>query len=625
MDQDSGAPPPDDVEPEKVVREPTEGVRIIGAEEAAEAAGRSDVVSRLPSDRPRFGDRPKASDDDAPAPLKLPAPEAEDPNTFGAVPIISVDSPPPPGIGGGQPERAVPSSSSPFSDDDDLEFDAPPPPGAPTDPFDTGRTMAADEDEFGDMLGGRRARRAAAREEGGRRGRRGRRRRGGDDDTISSPFEDLLVPEETPEVGDHDLPHWTRPPTGEVPRVLAGEAGFGEAEPATGGGPRYHDEHAQHEADDFSDLADITRIESIPEPGAGEPAPVTTFDDLGAAGAPPEPLHGGTVYAPEPGYGPEPGVPSEPADAPGPEAEPAPSLTASAPYPEARHRGPLGDLGHLDDGTGAGRDLPTAIGVGVGLFVGYVVLCFIGTAAVTLLAVVVIVMAAIEFFNAVRRVGYHPAVLPGLVASASLVLAMHWKQGDGFLMVTFLTIVVLMLWYVLGLQHERAVANIGITLFGVMWIGGLGSFAGLLLALPDGIGVLTGAIIATVAYDVGAYFVGRQFGKTPLSPSSPNKTIEGLVGGGAAAIVLSVLLLGMVPGLFPWSVGDAFFLGLAVAIVAPLGDLCESMLKRDLGLKDMGSILPGHGGLLDRFDALLFVLPVTYFVYRLFEVYLNTP
>ncbi|HMQ26132.1 MAG TPA: phosphatidate cytidylyltransferase [Acidimicrobiales bacterium] len=305
--------------------------------------------------------------------------------------------------------------------------------------------------------------------------------------------------------------------------------------------------------------------------------------------------------------------------------EPEPSLTASAPYPEARHPGPLGEHGHADDGTGAGRDLPTAIGVGVGLFVGYVVLCFIGTAAVTLLAVVVIVMAAIEFFNAVRRVGYHPAVLPGLVASASLVLAMHWKQGDGFLMVTFLTIVVLMLWYVLGLQHERAVANIGITLFGVMWIGGLGSFAGLLLALPDGIGVLTGAIIATVAYDVGAYFVGRQFGKTPLSPSSPNKTIEGLVGGGAAAIVLSVLLLGIVPGLFPWSVGDAFFLGLAVAIVAPLGDLCESMLKRDLGLKDMGSILPGHGGLLDRFDALLFVLPVTYFVYRLFEVYLNTP
>ena len=136
------------------------------------------------------------------------------------------------------------------------------------------------------------------------------------------------------------------------------------------------------------------------------------------------------------------------------------------------------------------------------------------------------------------------------------------------------------------------------------------------LAAPDGIGMLTGAIIATVAYDVGAYFVGRQFGKTPLSPSSPNKTMEGLVGGAAAAVVVSVIVLGIV-GVFPWDTGSALILGLAVAIVAPVGDLCESMLKRDLGLKDMGSILPGHGGLLDRFDALLFVLPVTYYVFLL--------
>jgi phosphatidate cytidylyltransferase len=128
--------------------------------------------------------------------------------------------------------------------------------------------------------------------------------------------------------------------------------------------------------------------------------------------------------------------------------------------------------------------------------------------------------------------------------------------------------------------------------------------------------LLSGAIIATVAYDVGAYFVGRQMGKTPLSPSSPNKTIEGLAGGALAAVLVSAIVLGVV-GVFPWELGPAIILGLAVAVVAPIGDLCESMLKRDLGLKDMGSILPGHGGLLDRFDALLFVLPVTYYVFLL--------
>ena len=426
MDQDSGAPPPDDVEPEKVVREPTEGVRIIGAEEAAEAAGRSDVVPRLPSDRPRFGDRPKASDDDAPPPIAFPAPEADDPNTFGAVPIISPDDPPPPGVGGASPFEpsasgsggSSGSSGSPWSDDDDLEFDAPPPPPvAPVESFDAGRTMASDEDEFGDMLGGRRARRAAARaDEGGRRGRRGRRRRG-EDDTISSPFEDLLVPDEPVDAPDHDLPHWTRPPTGEVPRMLAPEGG--EGEPATGSGPLYHDEHGHDVADDFSDLADITRIEPTPapEPTAApepvdEPVPVVAaFDDLGAAGAPPEPPAPDSVYAAGPEAGYEPG-PAAGYEEPVPAPEPEPSLTTSAPYPEARHHGGgLGDLGHHDDRAGAGRDLPTAIGVGVGLFIGYVVLCFIGTAAVTLLAVVVIVMGAIEFFNAVRRVGYHPAVL----------------------------------------------------------------------------------------------------------------------------------------------------------------------------------------------------------------------
>jgi phosphatidate cytidylyltransferase len=158
-----------------------------------------------------------------------------------------------------------------------------------------------------------------------------------------------------------------------------------------------------------------------------------------------------------------------------------------------------------------------------------------------------------------------------------------------------------------------------------MWIGGLGSFAGLMLALPFDFGVafLSGAIVTTVAYDVGAYFVGRQFGKTHFSDASPNKTVEGLVGGAGAALFAG-LLLGLL-GPFPWAVPDGIVLGLAVAIVAPVGDLCESMMKRDLGLKDMGSILPGHGGVLDRFDALLFVLPATYYVVRIMDTMLNTP
>jgi phosphatidate cytidylyltransferase len=241
------------------------------------------------------------------------------------------------------------------------------------------------------------------------------------------------------------------------------------------------------------------------------------------------------------------------------------------------------------------------------------------------LATAIITLAAAEFFNATKRAGYHPVPIIGLVGSAGLVLAAYWRGEAAIPLVMFLVVVTTMLWWLLELSPDRAVPNIGITVFGVFYIGGLGSFAALLLKFPDGIGMLFGAILATVAYDVGGLLIGQRFGSTRLGEASPNKTLEGLIGGGAAAVVVSVFVLGIIPGVFPWDVPDAFALGIGVAIAAPLGDLCESRLKRDLGVKDMGDMLPGHGGVLDRFDALLFVLPVTFYVVRVMEVFANTP
>jgi phosphatidate cytidylyltransferase len=106
-------------------------------------------------------------------------------------------------------------------------------------------------------------------------------------------------------------------------------------------------------------------------------------------------------------------------------------------------------------------------------------------------------------------------------------------------------------------------------------------------------------------------------GSKPLAPEiSPNKTVEGVIGGAVVTIVATVLILGFIPHIHPWDGGKALWLAIIVSIFAPLGDLAESMIKRDLGLKDMGSILPGHGGVLDRFDALLFVLPASYYLLR---------
>jgi phosphatidate cytidylyltransferase len=124
------------------------------------------------------------------------------------------------------------------------------------------------------------------------------------------------------------------------------------------------------------------------------------------------------------------------------------------------------------------------------------------------------------------------------------------------------------------------------------------------------------AILATVAYDIGAYAIGRAMGRTPLSTHSPNKTLEGLVGGAVVCLVVTAAVIGgfsVAPwGDAPGGFADTLILGIVAAVAATLGDLCESMIKRDLGVKDMGTMLPGHGGILDRFDGLLFVMPATW-------------
>jgi phosphatidate cytidylyltransferase len=133
-----------------------------------------------------------------------------------------------------------------------------------------------------------------------------------------------------------------------------------------------------------------------------------------------------------------------------------------------------------------------------------------------------------------------------------------------------------------------------------------------------GMGLFLGAIIATVAYDVGGFAIGSRAGRTPLAPEiSPNKTWEGLIGGMVAAFLASLVIVTQIA---PWTLSKAFALGLVAAVAAPLGDLSESMIKRDLGVKDMGSILPAHGGVLDRIDAMLFVIPATYYLAKLLKI-----
>jgi phosphatidate cytidylyltransferase len=272
-----------------------------------------------------------------------------------------------------------------------------------------------------------------------------------------------------------------------------------------------------------------------------------------------------------------------------------------------------------------GRDLPMAVGVAVGM-AAIGLICFsLGKGPTLVLIAVVLAAAAVEWFDNLRQRGYQPATLLGIAACGAMPLAVYWRGTEAFPLVLFLTIVVGALWYLTGVGTERPVPNLGVTLYGVVYIGMLGSFAALMLKAPNGIGMLLAAIIVTAAYDIGGYFIGSTMGRSSLSSASPNKTVEGLLGGGVVAIIAAVVVLnivGLTPfGDTPGGFVEAFSLGVAAAVFAPLGDLTESMLKRDLDVKDMGSLLPGHGGLLDRFDALLIMLPVTYYLARLFDLY----
>jgi phosphatidate cytidylyltransferase len=454
-----------------------------------------------------------------------------------------------------------------------------------------------------------------------------------------------------------ELPHWTDPPTGQVPAVLErrsesdGEQGSWSA--AGDAGPAWR-EH-RHEWDDSSFdpslLADeTTRVGALEEVPLEERQP-WEFDDL-------EPPPAGTTVSwdtpgeaatrtrvseeretvgaitpslstdPEDDLGPEPvgprirpggnGVPSISSS---PLRGSSDSLSPSA-IPGAR-RGSGRPAKAEGEGKGSGRNVPLSIATGL-VFAAVAVACFeLGTVATVALCTVVVVLAAAEAFAALRRSGSHPATLLGLVATGAAMVAAYAKGVSALPLVLVLLIVMSMIWYLVGAERGSPVAGISSTVLGFAWVGLLGSFAGLLLApsqYPDrhGIAYLFGAVVATVGADVGALVIGGWWGRHPLAPHvSPGKTWEGLIGGTFLAVAASA---GITGSMHPWTPAKAAVLGLVVAALAPLGDLCESLIKRDLGLKDMGSILPGHGGVLDRVDALLFVLPATYYLVRVLHL-----
>jgi phosphatidate cytidylyltransferase len=378
------------------------------------------------------------------------------------------------------------------------------------------------------------------------------------------------------------LPHWTEPPTGAVPAIFSDDTGDHpvdddlEAWSTIGGGQaRFRAEGADWAEVDFED--DFS--------GAHEK--LGALDEGG-------PVDEEAAFA---------------------EALAERRLRPGRGRPRARPsraRAPEGDV--APPGPAATRDLPTAIMTAAIVVVVALVSFSIGPVATALLACAVIGFATLELCNTLQTRGMRPATLLALTASLTVPLAAEHYGPSVYPAYLALIVIFSMLWFLWQVTPGRPLLGVAATVLSFGYVGGLGGFAGLLLGAPQdhGVGLLLGLAFCTVAYDVVGFFVGSQFGRSRVAPNvSPNKTVAGTVAGMVASVFFGFAVAGSIS---PWTHSRGLVLGLLVAGGAFLGDLCASMIKRDLGVKDFGSLLPGHGGVLDRFDGLLFCLPIAYYL-----------
>jgi len=257
----------------------------------------------------------------------------------------------------------------------------------------------------------------------------------------------------------------------------------------------------------------------------------------------------------------------------------------------------------------AGRDLPVAFGVGVTL--GLVVLASLLVRKEVFLGVVIVAacFAVWELRDGLARSRINVPLVPGMVGAIAMI-AGAFAGGGQVLAVCFgLTCISMLLWCLSDGPHG-SMPNISGGIFVAAYVPLLASFSSLMLAAPDGARRVIVFIGVTICSDIGGFAVGVFAGRHPMAPSvSPKKSWEGAAGSVVTCVIAGVATVMLLLG-GPWWAGA--ILGLSMAVMATVGDLTESTIKRDLGIKDMGNILPGHGGFMDRLDSLLLSAPVAW-------------
>ncbi|MEU3840597.1 phosphatidate cytidylyltransferase [Streptomyces sp. NPDC028635] len=282
--------------------------------------------------------------------------------------------------------------------------------------------------------------------------------------------------------------------------------------------------------------------------------------------------------------------------------EPMPDAPQPAPAPQKKS---------------AGRDLSSAIGVGVGLGAVIIASLFIVKAVFVGVIAVAVVVGLWELTSRLQeRKEIRAPLVPLAIGGAAMVVAGYVRGAEGAWVAMALTALAVLVWRMTE-PPEGYLKDVTAGVFAAFYVPFLATFVAMMLTADDGPWRVLTFLLLTVVSDTGAYAVGWRFGKHKLAPRiSPGKTREGLLGAVTFAMVAGALCLQFLIDDGTWWQG--LLLGLAVAASATLGDLGESMIKRDLGIKDMGTLLPGHGGIMDRLDSLLPTAPVVWLLLVLF-------
>jgi len=406
------------------------------------------------------------------------------------------------------------------------------------------------------------------------------------------------------------LPHWTEMPTGEVPR-------FGKTDDqptrriVIGANDSGRDR-------DNSDITDVWSAYNEPDSSASTGARRPSFETTTPPPVSSPRREGRIVIGTDPTDERRRPVAR---DASGAQSRPA-SRPASRSTSSARGA-QVTRAQRSSSGPSAGRDLPTATAVGALLAAVFIASLMWRPAAVMLLIAVLIGVAAFEFFTQANVSGYRPSTVIGVVGCVAAPLCAYWIGDAALPLVLVLGFIATVVVFVGSDGIESGpVPNTAIMMLAMLWIGLMSSYAALILRFSTsngaafvhvGTDTLFIVVIGVIANDIAAYFLGTAMGRTPLRDwISPAKSIEGLIGGTIGTFI-AVVLVGMQSTTWN-SFGDWILLALVISVMAPLGDLAESMFKRNLNVKDFGTVLRGHGGVLDRFDSLLFVLPATYYL-----------